>query len=65
MLGQKVRTCKVHPAISLEQLVPQDHFYRQVEAKLDLSFVRELVKDMYASPMGRPSIDPIVFFNCN
>jgi transposase len=62
VLGQKARMCKVHRAISLEQLVPQDHFYRQVEAKLDLSFVRELVKDMYASPMGRPSIDPVVFF---
>ena len=43
-------------------LVPTNHFYRQVEAKLDLSFVRELVKDLYATPMGRPSIDPVVFF---
>jgi hypothetical protein len=31
-------------AISLEDLVPQDHFYRHLENKLDLSFVRELVK---------------------
>ncbi|MCA9906957.1 MAG: transposase, partial [Anaerolineae bacterium] len=48
--------------VSLEQLVPADNFYRQVEAKLDLSFVRELVAAYYATTMGRPSIDPVVFF---
>jgi len=62
MLGQKVRSCRVHAALSLEMLVPNKHFYRLVEAKLDLSFVRELVKDSYAPRMGRPSIDPVVFF---
>src|SRR5258708_29574153 len=62
MLGRKVRACKVHPQICLEDLVPAKHFYRQVEAKLDLTFVRELVKDGYAPGMGRPSIDPVVFF---
>ena len=46
---------------SLETLVPADHFYRHLEAQLDLSFVRELVADRYA-PSGRPSIDPVVFF---
>ncbi len=62
MLGRKERTCKVHRAICLEDLVPEKHFYRQVEAKLNLSFVRNLVKDSYAQNMGRPSIDPVVFF---
>lgn len=62
MLGQKVKCFKAHTAVSLEQLVPQDNFYRQVEAKLDLDFVRALVKDQYATSMGRPSIDPVVFF---
>jgi transposase len=61
MLGQKEKqfTARV---VSLEQLVPQDNFYRQLEAKLDLSFVYDLVKGCYASAMGRPSIDPVVFF---
>jgi transposase len=48
-------------AVSLEQLVPANHFYRHLEAKLDLSFVREWVRDLYAE-RGRPSIDPVVFF---
>src|SRR5258708_15671099 len=62
MMGQKVKCFKEHTAVSLESLVPADNFYRHVEAKLDLSFVRELVKDHYARVMGRPSIDPVVFF---
>jgi len=47
--------------VSLEALVPRDHFYRQLEAKLDLGFVREFVGGHYETT-GRPSIDPLVFF---
>ena len=47
--------------LSLEDLVPEDHFYRRLEARLDLSFVRELVAPLYAKG-GRPSVDPVVFF---
>lgn len=47
--------------VSLEELVPQDHFYRHLERSLDLSFVREFVQQTYAG-IGRPSIDPVVFF---
>ena len=46
---------------SLEDLVPPGHFYRHLEGALDLSFVRELVRDRYA-PGGRPSLDPVTFF---
>ena len=38
-----------------------DNFYRQVEKCIDLSFVRDLVCHLY-SAFGRPSIDPVVFF---
>ncbi len=62
MLGHKPKLFKEHTAISLEHLVPRDNFYRQVEANLDLSFVRDLMSERYASAMGRPSIDPVVFF---
>lgn len=47
--------------VSLERLVPADHFYRHLDATLDLSFVRDWVTDLYAAG-GRPSIDPAVFF---
>jgi len=61
MMGIKPRAFQTHSQISLEQLVPHPHFYRQLEAKVDLAFVRDLVAPLYA-PFGRPSIDPVVFF---
>jgi len=47
--------------VSLEDLVPPSHFYRHLEHTLDLGFVRDLVRGTYAG-IGRPSIDPVVFF---
>jgi hypothetical protein len=62
MMGTKIRSFTPLPRdISLEELVPKDHFYRRLEARLDLSFVRELVGPLYADG-GRPSVDPVVFF---
>ena len=61
MMGKKERSFAPLVKVSLEELVPQDHFYRHVEKSLDLSFVREFVQETYASK-GRPSIDPVVFF---
>src|SRR5947209_4234514 len=61
MMGTKQRFFAPLVQVSLGELVPQDHFYRQVERTLDLSFVRELVQETYAGG-GRPSIDPVVFF---
>jgi transposase len=62
MLGHKAKMFKTHPAVCLEDLVPPDNFDREVEAKLVLTFVRDLVRDCYSSRLGRPSIDPVVFF---
>ena len=61
MMGSKQRDFAPLIHVSLEDLVPQDHFYRHLERTLDLSFVRTFVRDSYAHG-GRPSIDPVVFF---
>jgi transposase len=61
MMGRKERKSALLVQVSLEELVPQDHFYRHLERRLDLSFVRKFVEETYASK-GRPSIDPVVFF---
>jgi len=61
MMGTKQRHFALLTNVSLEELVPHDHFYRHVEETLDLSFVREFVQETYAGN-GRPSIDPVVFF---
>src|SRR6266487_2855727 len=61
MMGSKARIFSPIAVVSLDDLVPADHFYRHLDQKLDLSFVRDLVKETYAAG-GRPSVDPIVFF---
>src|SRR5437588_988556 len=61
MMGFKERAFAPLVAVSLEELVPQDHFYRHLQKVLDLSFVHDLVRERYAI-VGRPSIDPVVFF---
>ena len=61
VMGTKGRVFAPLPPVTLEDIVPPDHVYRHLERTLDLSFVRDLVRDVYAES-GRPSIDPVVFF---
>ena len=62
MMGTKYRNFVPLPRdVSLDELVLRDNFYRRLEERLDLSFVRELVEDLYAAS-GRTSVDPEVFF---
>src|SRR3984893_10511765 len=61
MMGLKKRGFVPLVSVSLEELVPQDHFYRHLQKVLDLSFVYDLVRESYAA-VGRPSVDPVVFF---
>ncbi len=46
--------------VTIEDLGPQDHFLRRLEAALDLSFVREETAHLYSRRYGRPPIDPVV-----
>ena len=46
---------------TLEEMVPQDHEVRKLEAAIDWNFIYPIVKDLY-SCKGRPSIDPVVLF---
>jgi transposase len=62
MLGVKARNFREHERVCLENFVPPNHFYRQLDRKLDVSFVRSLLKDKYCGWNGRPSLDPVVFF---
>ena len=61
MLRAKTRAFAPLCNLTVEDLVPADHFYRHLEATLDLAFVRPWVKGLYAE-RGRPAIDPVVFF---
>ena len=62
MLGPvKPRRLAEPIAVSLEELIPANNFYRFLEGRLDLAFVRDWMRESYAD-RGRPSIDPVVFF---
>src|SRR6266700_2682593 len=64
MMGSKQRNFAPLINVSLEDLVPGDHFYRHLDRTLDLSFVREFVHETYAGG-GRPSVDPSFSSSCN
>jgi hypothetical protein len=58
MMGGKERSFTPLIHVSLEDLVPADHFYRHLERSLDLSFVREAgAADLreWRPPLDRPS----------
>lgn len=46
---------------TLEELVPQEHLVRKLEATIDWRFIYPMVEKLY-SKIGRPSIDPVVLF---
>src|SRR4051794_11995915 len=61
MMGTKARSFAPLCNRSLEDLVPATNFYRHLGTKLDLGFVRDLVRGAYQEG-GRPSVDPTIFF---
>ncbi len=46
--------------ITIEDLVPEEHFVRKLEGALDLGFVYEETWHLYSRRYGRPPIDPVV-----
>ena len=48
--------------LCIEDLVPQNHILRDMDASIDFSFIYELVRELYCLENGRPSIDPVVLF---
>jgi transposase len=61
MMGKKRFQAKLMYTVSLEDLVPEDNFYRRLERLLDLRFLYQECKELYGET-GNPSIDPVVFF---
>lgn len=51
-------------ATDLYRHIPQGHFYERLAQVLDLTFVYRLTAPLYAARLGRPSLDPVVFFKC-
>ncbi len=45
--------------VTLEELMPQKHFLRDLDKLVDFDFVYDKVSNLYSNT-GRPSIDPVV-----
>lgn len=45
-----------------DQVIPDDHFLRQLEKAVDLSFVNDLCRDAYNPDAGRPAYEPEMMF---
>lgn len=48
--------------VCIEDLVPENHILRDIDAAMEFDFIYDLVKDLYSADNGRPSIDPVVLF---
>ena len=48
--------------VSIDELVPQDHFLRTVDALIDFSFIETIASPYYCPDNGRPAIPPITLF---
>ena len=59
MMGQLPRMESLFYYFRLEDQIPEDHLLRVIDCYVDLSFVRDRLKNLYSST-GRPSIDPEV-----
>ena len=46
--------------VTIEDLVPANHFLRKLEDELDLTFVYEESEPLYSWKYGRPPIDPVM-----
>ena len=45
--------------VTLEELMPQEHFLRDLDRLVDFDFIYDKVADLYSNT-GRPAIDPVV-----
>lgn len=61
MQGKKIITPQLFYHQSLDEMVPDDNFYRKVHQNLSLSFLYKATASYYGK-CGQESIDPVVFF---
>ncbi|EMB6605741.1 transposase, partial [Yersinia enterocolitica] len=45
--------------MTLDELVPEDHLVRQIDAAIDFEFIRNAVAHLYCPDNGRPAVDPV------
>jgi transposase len=63
MLKDRPQTQSSLEFVSIDELAPTDHLLRKIEAKVDCSFIHDLVREYYCDSNGRPAFDPTLMFN--
>jgi transposase len=48
--------------MDMEKIIPNNHLIRKVDQAIHFDFIYDIVEDLYADEVGRPSIDPVVLF---
>ncbi|MDY0339545.1 MAG: IS1182 family transposase [Acholeplasmataceae bacterium] len=48
--------------MDMEKIIPNNHLVRKVDKVINFDFIYDIVEDLYADEIGRPSIDPVVLF---
>lgn len=62
MLSREQDQRNIIEIVGIEDLVPQEHLLRQIDAAVDFTKIYEMVEELYCEDNGRPSIDPVVLF---
>ena len=57
---RKTDSRKQLEVVALDDLVPEDHLVRKIDAAIDFDFIYDLVEAYNSPDNGRPSIDPVV-----
>jgi hypothetical protein len=61
MQGKKIITPQLFYHQSLDEMVPEDNFYRKINENLSLDFLYKITAPYYGK-CRKESIDPVVFF---
>jgi transposase len=61
---QPVIPCLFIPSGDPYLHITKHNFYERLGSLIDMTFIRELTAPLYAAKLGRPSLDPVVFFKC-
>ncbi len=48
--------------MTMEQMVPEGHLLRKIDASIDLSFINEKTRSLYSQDKGRYCVEPVVLF---
>ena len=59
---RKTQQQNEYEIVLLDELVPQDHLLRKIDAAVDFSFIHDICKDLYSPDNGRPAIEPELLF---